>query len=316
MRLKKHIIMAIAIIFTLISGVIISGYFIFQNKKAPTIEEFANYNESKKNGKTITEEKTEVVSESPLQKLKDAAKFVQDKFATDDNDVVRWEYNTDGTGYKPYGTPPECPPLEFASPADMSLATTILYPGQIRGQNINAGDNYKPHGGFRFDNQKTNDMEVRAPFDGYVWRGSRYLVESGEIQYAFDIVNSCGIMHRLGHLLELSPTFQKLADKFPEAKLLDSRTHETEPIFVKKGDLVAIKIGLKQNVFFDWGAYDLRKENDASKDESYRKKYWDIRWFTFHALCIFDYMPADDQTIIEKLPAADWQAGKSSDYCK
>ncbi|MEX1995282.1 MAG: prepilin-type N-terminal cleavage/methylation domain-containing protein, partial [Candidatus Saccharimonadales bacterium] len=47
----------------------------------------------------------------------------------------------------------------MTSPADVSLATAVLYPGQTR------GSDYKPHGGLRFDNAKGNKVTVRAPMD-------------------------------------------------------------------------------------------------------------------------------------------------------
>lgn len=230
-------------------------------------------------------------------------------------DLVRWDYNRDGVGWRALGKPPECPPLEFASPADVRLATSILYPGQTRGQSVNAGDNYKPHGGFRFDNRQTNDIAVRAPFSGYALQGARNFVEGGEVQYSFDIVHPCGIMFRLGHLLELSPTFKMLADTLPEPKLLDSRTYNIEPTYVAQGDLIATKVGIAGNVFFDWGVYDLRKENNASQDSQYREKYWNLRWFTFHALCWLDYLSSIERAAVNNLPSADI-AGKTSDYCR
>ena len=42
------------------------------------------------------------------------------------------------------GTPPACPQQPMlATPVDLSLATSILYPGQVR------GNAFKPHGGLR-----------------------------------------------------------------------------------------------------------------------------------------------------------------------
>lgn len=224
--------------------------------------------------------------------------------------MVMWDYDLERSEWAASGTPPECLPLELESPVDVSKVTSVLYPGQYRGED----GNYRAHGGFRFDRQKTTDVEVRAPFDGYVWRGSGYLVK-GEIQYVFDIVNSCGIMYRLGHLLELSPQLQKLADKFPAPKEGDSRDHRTENVAIKKGDLIGTKVGLPGNVFLDWGVYDLRRENEASEGPAYRQEHQWQAQFVFHALCWLDYLPSNQQTILKNLPGGDLKVGKQSDYC-
>jgi hypothetical protein len=223
-----------------------------------------------------------------------------------DSKPIVWDY-LDGK-WVSSGTPPECPALVFSSPVDIGKATSILYPGQRRGE-------YKPHGGFRFDNQNTNAIDVRAPFDGYVWRGARYL-EGGQVQYSIDIVNGCGIMHRFDHLLELSPEFKKLAEKLPEPKEADSRTTVLEPfLYVKKGDLIATKVGKGGNVGMDWGVYDLRKENAASKAASYRQEFQTLGWSAFHALCWLNYLPEQEKSVATSLPGGDGVSGKKSDYC-
>ena len=95
-----------------------------------------------------------------------------------------------------------CPnPFVFQMPVDIKKVTSILYPGQYRG-----GD-YKPHGGFRFDNSRPDEIKVIAPYNAEVTAGARYPV-NGEIQYTFDFSHPCGIRYRFGHLLTLSPKFQ------------------------------------------------------------------------------------------------------------
>ena len=97
------------------------------------------------------------------------------------------------------GIPPPCPnPLIFTTPVNLSRVTSILYPGQMR------GNAYKPHGGFRFDAPgETGDITVVAPMASTVYRAARSL-DNGEIQYMFDFINACGILYRLGHLRDLS----------------------------------------------------------------------------------------------------------------
>jgi hypothetical protein len=233
-------------------------------------------------------------------------------------DVV-WENTSEG-GWAPiYGTPPACPdPLEFVPPSDISKATSILYPGQERrGTFEGQGGNYKPHGGFRFDGQAYNAVQVKSPFDGYLYRGARFLME-GEIQYTFDIINPCGIMVRLGHLRELSPKFQEIADKFPEARELDSRTEKVTPMVkVETGEVIATAVGfVKENTFFDWGVFDLRRMNDSARSPAYQQAHLDAKELTFYAVCWFDLLSAEDEEFVRGLPAADPINGKNSDYCK
>src|ERR1043165_5691959 len=60
---------------------------------------------------------------------------------------VEWHL-AEGGDWVPSGEPPPCPsPLVLDTPVDLSLVTSVLYPGQPR------GPAFKPHGGFRFDNQ-------------------------------------------------------------------------------------------------------------------------------------------------------------------
>lgn len=224
-------------------------------------------------------------------------------------------------------TPP-CPsPFIFKMPIDLNRATSILYPGQIRG-----GD-YKAHGGFRFDGSKPNDITVYAPYDAKVIAGARYPV-NGEIQYTFDFEHPCGIRYRFGHLLTLPPKFQEIAEKFPLPKTLDSRTTQVNPpIEVKQGEAIATAVGLTTggpptyggyNTFVDWGVYDYRQQNEASKEPNWAtahtedpnwSKYYDSDIYQ-HAVCWFDWISAEDKAIVLSLPSSDGQSGKSSDYCK
>lgn len=224
---------------------------------------------------------------------------------------VRWQTTAEGT-WSALGTPPDCPnPFKIKSPTDISKVTSILYPGQVRG-----GD-YKPHGGFRFDGLKNSEISVTSPINGYVLRGGRFLA-GGEVQYTFDIINPCGYMVRVGHLLTLSPTFQSYADKFPPAVEGDSRTVELQSYArVKEGDVIATGVGLTtgNNTSFDFGVYDLRKQNEASKSTAYQQMYSNEKEQAFYALCWFDLLPTEDAAKVKSLPAADGAAGKTSDYC-
>lgn len=224
---------------------------------------------------------------------------------------LAWQQAEDG--WRAMGQVPPCPinPM-MKAPADLSQATAVLYPGQTR------GGNYKPHGGFRFDTAPTNNITVTAPIDGYIVRGGRYLSE-GEEQYTFDVMNSCGIMYRVGHLRFLPSNLQAIADTWPKAVEGDSRTQQVYPsVFVRQGEILATSIGIigTKNTFFDWGAYDYRQENAASKSPAYQQLHAQDKELSWHALCWFDMLPLSDAMRVRSLPAGDSASGTTSDYCK
>lgn len=191
-----------------------------------------------------------------------------------------------------------CPePLVLQTPVDLTKVTSILYPGQVRG-----GD-FKPHGGFRFDNSKFDEIEVRASLDGVFNEASRY-IEQGEVQYMFDFQNPCGIRYRFDHLLVLAPKFAKIADSLPEPKENDSRTtHITENVTVAKGELIATAVGFRSgNVFVDFGVYDMRGKILQNPRQN--------------AICWFDLLPASDSAKVKSLPPADSKSGSQSTLCK
>ena len=150
---------------------------------------------------------------------------------------------------------------------------------------------------------------------GEVVRGGQYLV-GGEIQYTFDVMTPCGLMIRLGHLRELSPTFAAIAAAFPAAVEGDSQTTKVDPLVrVTAGDEVATKVGITKdhNTFFDFGVYNVLTKNLASQNASYAASY-DVE-LAQHALCWFSLMGTTDKDAISKLPAGDSTSGKKSDYC-
>lgn len=220
-----------------------------------------------------------------------------------------WDFN--GQVWRPIGTPPSCAnPLILPLPVDMSRVTSILYPGQVRGD-------YKAHGGFRFDMPgQTTAIDVRATMAGRLLRASRYLA-SGEIQYTFDFVNDCGIMFRFGHLRDLAPKYQAIADTLPAPVELDSRSTGISGVTVTLGELIGTGTGLRdaaRNVFLDYGVYDLRQRNPSSADPA---------WLAAHdndtmpyGTCWFDTLSAADAARVRSLPPADAVMGRTSDYCR
>lgn len=199
---------------------------------------------------------------------------------------------------------PSCPdPLILQTPVDIAKVTAILYPGQERG-----GD-FKNHGGFRFDNAKNNDIEVRTAMDSQLQDASRY-IEQGEVQYMFDFVAPCGIRYRFDHLLTVSPKFTEMVEKLPEPKEDDSRTTHINPINVKAGEVIATAVGFKNNghgessinVFVDFGVYDLRGKNTFQNPQPF-------------AVCWFDLLPASDSAKVKSLPSGDSKSGTQSTLC-
>ena len=224
---------------------------------------------------------------------------------------ILWTPTADG--WRANGNPPRCPsPLALNAPVDVSKVTSILYPGQTR------GGNYKPHGGFRFDSNADNVVAVRAPMAGSVVLGARYLV-SGEVQYTFDIMSPCGIMNRLGHLLELAPRMQAIAAKFPAPLENDSRTtFVSPPVPVTAGELLATKVGVTKpsfNVFLDWGLFDYRTSNASAANSAWAAQHANDLALTGHALCWLELLPSAQKARVTSLPAGDPGSGKSSDYC-
>ncbi|MGE0447194.1 MAG: hypothetical protein AB7P99_18365 [Vicinamibacterales bacterium] len=221
--------------------------------------------------------------------------------------AVTWGFDT---SWQPSAAPPACPsPLVLGTPVDLSLVTSILYPGQVRGE-------YKPHGGFRLDGaNQANEVTITAPLDGVLDSGVRYL-EQGEVQYLFTIIHPCGIMYRFDHLLTLAPRFQAIAETLPAPRPDDTRgTRIPGEQAVVQGEVMATAVGHRspRNIGFDWGVYDLRSRNAAAADPA---------WLAAHggdqapyAICWLDFLGADSARV-RSLPAGDQAMGSTSDYCR
>lgn len=239
----------------------------------------------------------------------DVSQPVEQESAQSTSEPVLWQRGADESWSTVGGVkPPDCPsPLVLDPPVDLSKAESILYPGQTR------GGNYKPHGGFGM--KGGNAYDVKAPIDGYLTGGVRYM-EAGELQYKFDFTNSCGIRFMFDHLMEMSPAMQKIVETMPPANE-DTRTNWTpQPVLFKKGDLIATKVGHTGNVGFDFGVYDLRQPNEASKNASYAAAQRNFAATTYYAVCWLDWFEPSENALIAALPSRDMKMGKTSDYCK
>lgn len=206
-----------------------------------------------------------------------------------------------------------CPDPLLQAPADISRVTAVLYPGQYR------GGNYKAHGGLIFGNAPDNNIVVKAPMNSTLVDGARY-IEQGETQVLLDFKSDCGVTYRFDHLLTLAPKFQAAVDKLPAPQPENSETHNLEALKVATGETVATAVGFPKmhNVSFDFGVYDNRQANTASKEASYIATHkndpgWDK---DSHAVCWLNYLPASDSTTLKALPGGDQVSGKNSDFCK
>lgn len=231
-----------------------------------------------------------------------------EEHAAQATDNVTWEY--DGSEWKADGTAPACPSqIITQTPVDLTNAKAILYPGQTR--NL-----YKPHGGFLMS---SNDESVKLPMNSKLYEGSRY-IEAGEVQYLLVFQAACGIMYRFDHLYTLTDKFHKLVDStLPAAKPDDSRTTKFKSgDNFRAGEIVATVIGHKNtnNAGFDFGVYDLRHRNEASKNASYQTAHQDVASQAFYGVCWLDWLPGKDAATAKALPGGDGKAGKTSDYCK
>lgn len=206
-------------------------------------------------------------------------------------------WNHDGLSWKPSNTPPICDSkILLTTPVDLSTVESILYPGQVR------GNDYKAHGGFRFNNS-SNAVTVKAPYDAVVVNGVRYY-ENGDLQYMFEFQVNCGIAYRFDHLKTLSSTLQAIADNLPEPKVDDTRTTTINPVSISKNEILATAVGQTNNTSFDWGVYDLRQTNGITKNNNTLASY---------GVCWFDWIAAADGVIVRGLPAT--ADNKTSDYC-
>jgi len=232
--------------------------------------------------------------------------------AEEEPEITSVVWSFDGEVWSASGNVPDCPASPYLqTPVDLSKVTSILYPGQYRG-----GD-YKSHGGFRFDGDTTQNVDVSIPMDGDLIAASRYYssIVTGDPQYFLIFISPCGIMYRFDHITKFTDKFQEVMDTLPEAKIDDSRsTNFTPSIPVKAGELLGTEVGFPGNVFIDFGVNDLRAPNDQSKDPTYAAEHSDAIQYNYYGVCWFDLLPEADAATVKALPASG-DEGNTSDYC-
>jgi hypothetical protein len=200
-----------------------------------------------------------------------------------------------------------CPTPLLQTPVDLSKVTSILYPGQER------GGNYKAHGGFGFDNATDNLVTVKIPLNGKISRVVRYR-EMGEIQYLFEFDGNCGVSFRFDHLRKLTPKFEAVVNVFPIKE--DTRTDPVNPpVAVTVGEVIATEVGFLNNVSVDFGVYDMRQKNEASKDPVWASAHSQYPADSY-GICWLNSLPQADSAVVNLLPGRDGKFEKKSDYCK
>jgi hypothetical protein len=218
-----------------------------------------------------------------------------------------WSFN--GSTWEAEGTIPSCEnPFLVQSPVDIDQVIGALWPGQVRG-----GD-YKGHGGFRFSEATGGNIEVVAPVGGYLVQASQYL-EMGEKQYLLFFSIPCGYFYRFDHILTLSSKLEQILRTLPPATEGDSRTeYIVPPVWIDKGEIIAAQVGiLPDNIFIDFGLYDVRKPNDVIPNYSWADKFDSDVEFGHYGVCFFDNLPDNHGEIMRSLPTG--VEGKKSDYC-
>ncbi|NDD73309.1 MAG: hypothetical protein EBZ52_09085, partial [Actinobacteria bacterium] len=110
-------------------------------------------------------------------------------------------------------------------------------------------------------------MTITAPFDGEIQAVAHY-IESGNYQFTVNIIHSCGIMLRLGHLRVPSEVMKNVLNTIPAAREGDSRETFVTGFSITKGQIIATEVGMiapagpdSFGTFMDLGIVDLRTKN-------------------------------------------------------
>lgn len=228
---------------------------------------------------------------------------------------VSWSF--DGRAWISKGNVPQCPEPLIAQDSllDFSKVKSIVQPGQIR------GGSYKPHAGLRWSEYggTVKGVIISAPFDGEIIAAAHYFVE-GNYQFLLNIVHTCGIMLRIGHLLEPSAFIKNALRSIPAAVENDSRESNLSGVFVKKGQVIASEVGMiapaspdSLGTFMDLGIVDLRAKNPILNSNF--KSNADIK-YSLYSVCWYEgkYFADSDKAKILSLPFSN--GDPTSDYCK
>ena len=112
----------------------------------------------------------------------------------------------------------------------------------------------------------------------------------------------------------MTPKFEAVVNAFPIKE--DTRTDPVNPpVAVTVGEVIATEVGFLNNVSVDFGVYDMRQKNEASKDPVWASAHSQFPADSY-GICWFNSLPQADSVAVKLLPSRDGQNGKTSDYCK
>ena len=238
--------------------------------------------------------------------------------------VVKWS-STKNNDWVPDSIPPECNDFseifnEF--PVDINIVTEYGRPGKPGSNNTM----YLAHGYIRSHTTPYDQITVRFPGNGFSlyaanMRTENYsiLEKNGDIRQIDDSIKQvklefqhpCGIKVMFDHLVDLSPKWDSIVEKVP-ILMNDSRV-TFFPIgehFVESGEILSYSIGHPDNIYLDFGVYDLREKNNISTKI-------DSKWPEYsitgnYGLCWESLFNTETKSILKSLPGG---IDDNSDYC-
>lgn len=231
------------------------------------------------------------------------------------NSMVGWRFN--GSAWVSQGDVSKCPTPLIAQGAllDFSKVVSFVQPGQTR------GGSYKPHAGLRWSEYGgyVKGVNITAPFDGEIVGVAQYK-QGGIYQFLVNIIHPCGVMLRLGHLLEPSDFMNDILKNLPPAIENDSRENLLSGVYIKKGQVIATEVGMPPpaspdslGTFMDLGILDLSTKNpilplNFSSNADPKYSLYSVCWYRS------SFFSEADRTKVVRLPFSNGDA--TSDYCK
>ena len=230
---------------------------------------------------------------------------------------IRWSSETGS--WAPSSAPPECGPLEEmfdVLPIDPNILTTVGRPGRTGGN----GAYYVAHGLLRANNTPHDQIEVKFPANGFsLYSVNRRLedyyigqkrINDGVEQVKLEFHHPCGISIMIDHIAQLTDRWMEIIKDIP-VTMNDSRTVQmpSGQYWVESGEVLGHAIGHVNNIYLDFGVYDLRNKNDSAV--MIAKDWPEYINSGGHGICWSGLFGSQVQEILEGL----YDLGSESDYC-